>query len=68
MKINTYDQLKAAVSSGLIPKAVAVTYYRRPSGRMGMAQWAEEAGTGESELPFTSGHSRCGDLTYELPR
>jgi len=40
MKINTYDQLKAAVSSGLIPKekAVAVTYYRRPSGRMGMAQ------------------------------
>lgn len=38
--INTYDQLKAAVASGLLPKekAVAVTYYRRPSGRMGIAQ------------------------------
>lgn len=38
--INTYDQLKAAVESGLIEKekAVAVSYYPRPSGRMGMVQ------------------------------
>lgn len=37
--INTYDQLKAAVEAGLIPKekAVAVSYYPRPSGMMGWA-------------------------------
>lgn len=38
--INTYDQLKAAVESGLIEKekAVAVSYSPRPTGRMGMAE------------------------------
>ena len=40
MIINTYDQLKAAVASGILSKekAVAVVYYPRPSGRMGIAQ------------------------------
>jgi hypothetical protein len=37
--INTYDQLKAAVSAGILPKnqALAVTYHARPQGRMGIA-------------------------------
>jgi hypothetical protein len=43
--INTHDQLVAAVEAGTITKrqAIAVSYYAKPSGRMGYAECARAA-------------------------